>query len=129
MIAEPRKIKKRGSFRTLLFSVFLIAFILGISVFLISSNIGVGQKKSQLFEKLKSLEKEIQKIQEKNKELKQQSSESSQESFIEKEARERLNLKKPGENVVVILPPKEEKQEIKEQKSLWQRILDMLKSW
>jgi len=125
MIAGIKKNKKWKN----LFFILLIIFVLAIAGFLVISNSRLGKARSQLIEKIESLKKEIQKAGEKNQELKQQVSESSQESFIEKEARERLNLQKPGEKVVVVLPPKEEKQEIQEQKNLWQRILDMLKSW
>ncbi len=127
MIAEANKIKKREQFKKIFFSGLLIVFILVIIGFLVMLNFKAGQRRSQLNVKIEALKKEIQITEERNEELKAQVSQASQGDFVEKEAREKLNLKKPGENVVVIVPPKEETQASKQLKTLWQRILEMLR--
>jgi len=49
------------------------------------------------------------------------------EEYLEQTARERLNLKKPGEQVVAIVPPEkqEEKQQLTKQ-NFWQKILEKI---
>jgi len=54
-------------------------------------------------------------------------SQGQSETFLEEQAREKLGLKKPGEEVVTVLPPKETTQNTTQQnKSLWQKILQKL---
>ncbi len=130
MIPEFKKNKSRHiNFRKTVFPIFLVLVIFSITVFLIIINIRTAQKASPLSEKLESLKKEIQKSEGINQELKKQISEGSQEEFVEREARERLNLKKPGEEVVVVLPPAENKQEIEIKKNFFQKFLDEVKDW
>ena len=68
------------------------------------------QKRSELQAKVDAFKKEVQALEEKNSGLQAQVAESTQADYLEKEARERFNLQKPGEEVAVILPP--EKQEL-----------------
>ena len=64
-----------------------------------------------------------------NQELKAGISESQTQDYLEKEAREKLGLKKPGEEVVAIkkIQSEEKPTEQKEEKSLWQKFLEFLK--
>lgn len=118
MIAK--KIKKRKSYQTLFFSVLLGLLTLIVIGFLIISNWRINQKRTEYKARIEALEKEIQILEEKSKELESQISQASSETFLEKEAREKLGLKKPGEEVVVVLPPKESKEEkTKEEKHFW----------
>jgi len=73
------------------------------------------------------LEDQIKALQEKKAKLQAGISASESESFLEKEAREKLGLKKPGEEVVVVMPPKETAGgKTQENKGLWQKILEIL---
>jgi hypothetical protein len=46
------------------------------------------------------------------------------EAFLEQEARDKLGLKKPGEEVVAVLPPEENQvNATPTEKTLWQKIL------
>ena len=56
-------------------------------------------------------------------------SQSQTQDYLEKEARERLGLKKPGEEVVAIkkIQSEEGTKEVKQEKNLWQKILEFLK--
>ncbi len=130
MVPETKKNKRRNfGFKKTVFPIFLVLFILGIAIFLIIVNIRIGQKRAQLSGKVESLKKEIQTSEERNKELTGEVSKSSQQEFIEKEARERLNLKKPEEKVIVVLPSEENKQEIEVKKSFFQTLFDKIRQW
>lgn len=75
---------------------------------------------------MENLKAEIESLEKQREELSQKISQTQTESFLEKEARERFNLKKPGEEAVVILAPEEKKEEVKEQKTFWQKILEKI---
>ncbi len=131
MIAEFKKNKRRNiKFKKTILPLLSVFFIFGMTIFLVIVNIKISQKRTQLSDKVKSLENEIGIAQERNKELTGEISQSSREEFIEKEARERLNLKKPGEEVVVVLPSAEQnKQQIEVKKNFLQELFDKIRQW
>lgn len=73
---------------------------------------------------------DIRNIQKENEKIRAQISSFESEEIIDREARQRLNFKKEGENVVVIIPPKDQIENIINSsanengyvKPLWQRI-------
>lgn len=73
--------------------------------------------------KIESLKKEIQQREEKNSQLKLGTSQSQSQDYLEKVARENLDLKKPGEEVVVVKPVSSTTEQVSgEEKNLWQKI-------
>jgi len=127
MIAKRRKKKK--SFQEIFLSVLFVFFTLAIIGLLAVSNFKIRERRKELLSQIETLEKEIQNAEKKNQELKAGISESQTEDYLEKEAREKLGLKKPGEEVVAIkkIQSEEKQKEQKEEKSLWQKILEFLK--
>jgi len=90
------------SSKIFLFSLLVILLILG-------SSLGREfYRKYRLQKEFDSLKSEIDKLENKNQDLASMLEYLNKESNLEKEARRRLNLKKPGENVVVIVPPESE---------------------
>jgi len=130
MIQRIRKFKRGDSRQEIIFSVLFISlFFLAIG-FLIISNWRINQRRSELISQIRNLQEEIQVLEKKNQELKAGISQASSESHLEEVARESFGLKKPGEEVTVILPPPEEEKEVKEEeKGVWERILEKLKFW
>ena len=126
MIQKTRKIKRGGSFKTIFSFVIILLLIFFVVGFLIISNLRINQRRGELISQIKKLEKEIQELDKKNQELKAGISQISDESYLEETAREKLGLKKPGEEVVVVLPPPESPNENKEEKGFWQKILEKL---
>ncbi|MDI6591739.1 MAG: septum formation initiator family protein [Patescibacteria group bacterium] len=124
MIQKTKRIKKENSCQTI-FSTLIGCLLVIIIGFLIFSNLKISQKRSELIAQIETLKKEIQILEEKNQRLKEKISQARTESYLEKVAREQLDLKKPGEEVVVI--KKEKGKETKEEKSFWQRLLEKLK--
>ena len=111
MITKTKYFKKGNSRRQIFFYSLLGILWLAVMIFLLFTDLRINRKKKELDSQLSVLKEEIQILEEKNKLLKAEVSKEGTESFLEEEARERLGLKKPGEEVVVILPS-EEKQEI-----------------
>lgn len=130
--ARPPKFRRNlvRARQTILFSALLILlFFLAIG-FLTISNWRINQRRSGLISQIRNLQEEIQVLEEKNQELKAGISQISSQSYLEKVARESLGLKKPGEEVTVVLPPPEEEKEVKEEeKGIWERFLEKLKFW
>ena len=85
---------------------------------MVVSNFKMGRKRTELNSRIENLRKEIQILEEKHEALQAQISETSKEYYLEKEARERFNLKKPGEEVVTILP-QEETEEGQTERKWW----------
>lgn len=127
MIAK--KFKKKKSFQTTLFQILFGLFAIALAIFLIISNLRINKRRQELISQIEFLEKEIQIFEEKNQQLKAGIAQTESESYLEKEARERLGLKKPGEEVVVIKKVESEEAEKPEEKSFWDKVWEKLKFW
>lgn len=127
---KVRKSRKKKSLQAIFFQVFFGFAILAIAVFLIVSNFKIARKRQKLISQINILKEEIKVLEKKNAQLKAGISQTQSESFLEKEARERLGLKKPGEEVVAIKKIETEKEkELKQEKTLWQKILEKVQFW
>lgn len=105
--------------QSIAFPLVLIALVLLLVVFLAVSNFRISQKRVQLNAQIESLQQEISDLQAKKFSLEVQTLQSSQESYLEQEARERFNLKKPGEQVVTVLPPEKKENTVPEETKKW----------
>lgn len=127
MIAKNKKTKKDSNFQTIFFSLLIGIFLLGSVGFLIISNFKINQKRGELTNKIESLKKEVQALEEKNKQLQAGISQTESESYWEEKAREQ-GFVREGEQAVVVKPVEEiPKEEVKEQKNLFQRIFDFFR--
>ena len=89
---------------------------------LIIGNFKIKQKREFLYQKAESLKKEKEQLLQEKKTLQKRISQAQNPDFLEKIAREDLNLKKIGEKVVAFpILEKEEKEEGSEKQSLWQK--------
>ncbi len=119
--------KKDTSSRAIFFPIILGLMILATISFLIFSNLKINKKRVELNVRIENLKKGIKVLEREKQDLSAKIFQVGTEDYLEKEARERFNLKKPGEEVVVILSPEEGQEEkLGEQKSFWQRILEKL---
>ena len=96
---KENKLKKFLSSRAVLF--FLLLAFVWLSLVLVKA----FYKKRQLDQEIGSLKAEIDKTDKKGQELSQLLSYFGSESYLEKEAKDKLNLKKEGENVVMVQEP------------------------
>ena len=126
MIAQFRKIKRPKQPKFL--SVVGFGFFLIIICFLVVSNIKLSDKREQIKSQAELLKNEIQILEQEREKLQAQVSQTKLESYLEKEARERFNLKKPGEQVVAFVREKpEEKEQTEEKKGFWDKISEIFK--
>jgi len=119
MIAKSRK-NKKGSYQEVIFSIFLVGLvILGIA-FLIFSSSKINKRRQELISQINKLEAEIEEKEKQNAELQAGVSQISDQNYLEQEAREKLGLKKPGEEVVSVQKTEAEtntNQEVKKETS------------
>ena len=127
MIAKIKIFKSNTPFKDKFTLIILGILFFAIIGFLAVSNFRINKKKIELQSQADSLKKEIQILEEKREQLRAGILEGESESYLEKEARDRLGLKKPGEEVVAVLPPKETQgTSTQENKTFWQKILKIL---
>lgn len=118
MVAKYKRNRKIDR-SSLIFSVILGVLLLTVVGFLVGSNLKINKERAELSSKLESLRTEYQILLEKEKQLEAQVSQSAGKDYLEEEARERFNLKKPGEEVVTILPSEEKEEPVKEKEKKW----------
>lgn len=107
--------------------IFLGFLILAVIGFLAVSSFRISQRRTMLNSQIDQLKEEIRKAEEKKQQLQAKLYQSSQEEYLEKEAREKLNLKKPGEEVVAVIPAEKNKAEEVKKQTFWDKILGKLK--
>ena len=100
--------------KKILFSKIFLIFIGLCLIYLGISTVKETYKRYTLKKEISRLKQKINSLEEKNNKLKELISYFDKESFLEKQARIKLNLKKPGEKVIIIPEPQKEKQEHKE---------------
>lgn len=127
MIAKTSK-NKNNSKQTIFFSVLLGTLLFTVVGYLVVSNFKINARRAELKSQLNKLETELNALEVKKAQLQAQVSESRNEEYLEKEARETFNLKKPGEEVLTVLPVQTEEVEQKETNFLL-KILDKIKFW
>lgn len=117
MVAKNRENKKgRG-----IFSFLLAAFLVFIASFLLISNLRISNEREKIGSNLEYLEKQVDFLRKQNKETEKGLSHAESREVLERVARERLNLKAPGEEVVAIKRPESSEDESKkeEERSAW----------
>ncbi|MDO8264807.1 MAG: septum formation initiator family protein [Candidatus Parcubacteria bacterium] len=120
MINKSRRLK-RESFQSMFFSYFLGGLVLIVIIILVVSNLKIGQRRADLTAQLESLREEVDALEQEKANLQAKASQGTDQDFLEKEARERFNLKKPGEEVITVIPPEQEQVTTTEEtgKSWW----------
>ncbi|OGZ62098.1 MAG: hypothetical protein A3H51_01525 [Candidatus Spechtbacteria bacterium RIFCSPLOWO2_02_FULL_38_8] len=107
----------------------LFIFVVALFLFII---VGQIKRTYSIYSTADKLESELNKIEQENKNLEAQIGDLKSLEAIDKEARERLNLKKEGEEVVIIIPketsgvPQEEAQQ-KQKDSFWSKVINFFK--
>jgi len=133
MIAKNRKkktTKERLRFASSASFVPLIsvAIFFLIGMILLFSNWQMMNRHKELLLRTEALEKEISFLEERNEGLKTGLISVSEEGYLEKEAREKFQLQKPGEKTVAVLPPEGGIKSVsaEEPKNFFEKILERL---
>ena len=128
MLTKFRK-KRKERLGSPVITPLLIGFLtIAVTGFLVYSNWRVNDKRQDLLSRIDSLRKEIQTMEEKKKDLEEKIAQGSSEDFLETKARENFNLKKPGEEVVVVSLPAEESGRQEKNRSFLDIFSERLKS-
>jgi len=98
-----------------IFILIIIVFV----VFFVVTNWRIAKRRAELKDRVTLLQQELQVLEEKNKELNDRKDDTETDDIIEKVAREQLELKKPGEEVVVIQKEEPKKGEVEEEEKSW----------
>ncbi len=115
--------KNKDPFHKIIFAAGEI-LLLVIFIILIVADIRVYQKKQKLASELENLKNNIQDFQKKNDDLKQGTlNENNNQYYVEKVAREELDLQKPGEKVVYFVKQSDQQKENQGQKNILQNWL------
>jgi len=110
MLADFKKKKKRNPLKQFLL-IFGGILILVLLFLLINASVKIYQKRIELISQIENLENKIQDIKNKNDDLKQGTLKADDDKYIEKVAREELDLQKPGEKVFSFIIPQLSQQE------------------
>lgn len=107
--------KKIGKLRDTVFLTMLLALGLGLGAFLVFHNIRIYQKRVELQKRAEILKDQITSLEGRKNELESAIQVGTTQEYQEKVLREQGLYKKPGEEVVTILPPEQVQEEQKQQ--------------
>lgn len=123
MISRLRLRKKKiGKLRDTVFLTMLLVLGLGLGAFLIFYNIRIYQKRAELQGRLENLKNQIASLEARKNELESVIQVGTTQEYQEKVLREQGLYKKPGEEVVTIIPPEqvqEEQKQARESRAWW----------
>ncbi len=124
MVSQFRKNKKRNPGKDIFFSILLGVLLVLVIGFLIVTNIKINRQRTELTDRIATLKQEIGILEGKREELKEKISQAGSEEYLEKVARDQLDMKAPGEEVIVITKGDEEEkeEEEKEKRGWWEWI-------
>jgi len=120
--------KQKGGFLNAKFFLKIAGVLfLAAAVFFVYSNFKLNQKKKELLGQIDSYKNQIEAIQKRNAELKEGVAKSDDPNYIEKVAREELDMQKEGEKVVAFILPEKKRVEEKPQQNFWSQ--NILSGW
>ena len=122
MLTNFRK-KQKGDGKNHILLKVGVVLILCISVALIFINIRMFQRRVQLNRQIDDLKTKIENLKNSNVNLKEGIEKSDDVNYIEKVAREELDLQKPGEKVFSFVKAPSQEQEAVGGKNIWQAWL------
>ena len=99
---------QEGKIKKILNSKITLFFLLLGFIWLVLNVVNVYYKKYQINKDLENLKAEIAKSEETNQQISSIIDYLNSQNFLEKEAREKLNMKKEGEEVVIVEPVKQD---------------------
>ena len=128
MVAKFKKSKKRAAQ-----SIFLLTLLgilaVGVIGFLAISSFKISQKRTKLTNQIESLRNQIQELEQRKIKLEAQISYQKSEEYLEEVARDKLNLKSPGEQGVAFIKEEMEVTEVEEEKSFLKKLLEKIRFW
>ena len=127
MITESKK-KKKEKNHSLYFSIILGVLVTVIIGFLVFSNIKMSQKKAVLTERYAFLQEQLRLLEQRKKDLEAGISYQGTEEYLEGIAKDKLNLRYEGEQVVSVVKNDEE-DKTKEEENFLTKFLNKMRFW
>jgi len=127
MITESKK-KKKEKNHSLYFSIILGVLVTVIIGFLVFSNIKMSQKKAVLTERYAFLQEQLRLLEQRKKDLEAGISYQETEEYLEGIAKDKLNLRYEGEQVVSVVKNDEE-DKTKEEENFLTKFLNKMRFW
>lgn len=127
ILAKNKKLAKARKGADTTGKIFIAILFLSFVVFLIFSDLKLRRRDQEVNAKIVKMKSEILILEKEKSNYLSKLSQRESGEYLEKEAREKYNLKKIGENLVIVVPrktppPLPAPQKIK--KSFWRKILD-----
>lgn len=119
MVSDFNKKQKREFSANKLLVISGAILFLVIALLLFFANFKIYLKKQELIKEVNSYKKQIEEIQKKNKTLEEGIVKADDKDYIEKIAREELDMQKEGENVVAFVMPENSATQEKKTESFW----------
>ena len=127
-MSGTKKIKTRSG-KNLLLGFLTLGLLIAVA-FLIIGNLRIASKRARINTELQALEKRMAELAQEKEVIQGKIFQSNDSNYLEKVAREELNLKKEGESVVAF-PVIEENGQVEkideEQQNLWQKIMEKIR--
>lgn len=112
--------KQKGSFsRAKFFLKIASVLFLATAILFVFFNFKLNQKKKELLGQIDFYKNQIEAVQKRNAELKEGVAKADDSNYIEKVAREELDMQKEGEKVVAFVMPEKKPVEEKTQQNFW----------
>ena len=124
-----KRIRKEGPYQTIFFPILIGIITLGLIGFLVISNWKINQRRAELQSRIESFKKEIQISEEKIAALRAGITQTKSEDYWKEKLYQQGYVEK-GEKQVVVLPPKgSEEEKTEQERTLWQKFLDPVRSF
>jgi cell division protein FtsB len=123
-----RKEKKKDFDKEKIFQFFFLIFTIFLIGFLVFSNLKLERKKREISQQIEELKTKIEELEEKKKKLEGAISQVQKENYWEELAREEGYVKE-GEEAIVIKKVEEEKEKIKEKENVWSKFFEEIKNF
>lgn len=118
---------RNSNFKKIISSPFIVLLFLILTISAAYGALNIFLKRISLENNLETLNKKIDALEAKNMSIAKKMEYINSETGIEKEAKARLNLKKEGEQVIVVIPPKDNTQNnSNENNSIFKKIKNWL---
>lgn len=98
-----REFQQKRRWRQIISSNIVLALLAAVVVWLSAHTVGIWRQREAVRREAERLEEQVQKIRAEREQLQAQLSEINDPEVLEYEARSRLNIKKPGEEVLIIV--------------------------
>ena len=111
-----------NSIKKTIISIFAGIFIILFIAFLVNTNLKIGKRKAELSARIIDLKQKVDLLEKKNIELNNQKLYMESQEYLEEVAREQLDMKKLGEEVLVVQKSIDEQEKKVENNSWWEKI-------